>query len=78
MYRGDCFFQTKWEYCNAAGAIGTVLVLLDDSTDDDWLMWGNCFNPLLVITVTLPLVSTLYAWDHVEIKKFQKSFTLLN
>ena len=41
VYRGACFFQTKWEMCHAAGAIGTILVTLDDSAGSGWMMWGK-------------------------------------
>lgn len=48
VYRGTCFFQTKWQNCHDAGAIGTIIVTLDDSTGAGWQIW--------VEAVTTPLI----------------------
>lgn len=48
VYRGACFFQTKWQMCHDAGAIGTIIVMLDDSTGAGWQIW--------VEAVTTPLI----------------------
>lgn len=54
VYRGACFFQTKWENCHAAGAIGTILVVLDDSTGAGWSIWVESISsPLVGITNSL-------------------------
>jgi len=48
VYRGACFFQTKWEMCHAAGAVGTILVTLDDSTGAGWAMWVESISTPMV------------------------------
>jgi len=54
VYRGACFFQTKWEKCHEAGAIGTILVTLDDSTGANWMMWVEAIStPMVAITNSL-------------------------
>jgi len=54
VYRGACFFQTKWEMCHAAGAVGTILVVLDDSTGAGWYMWLEAIStPMVGITNSL-------------------------
>jgi len=54
VYRGACFFQTKWEMCNNAGAIGTIIVVLDDSPGAGWQIWVEAIDtPLVAITNSL-------------------------
>lgn len=48
VYRGTCFFQDKYDNCHNAGAVGTIVVMLDDSTGAGWSMW--------VTSVTTPMV----------------------
>jgi len=51
VYRGACFFQTKWDMCNNAGAIGTIIVMLDDSPGSGWQLWVEAVDTPLVAIV---------------------------
>jgi len=48
VYRGGCEFQTKWNYCDAAGAIGTIVVMRDNQSGAGFMMWVDDVNTPMV------------------------------